>query len=161
MGAQSTTTDICDRTWWVRNKILELTPSDDTCTSVSASELAAITEMDFNGNGTAHLKAGDFDGLTGLEELDLSNMGIARIQYSSGANAPCKNNISTFVEDFHRLGRSISTTNPSTTSYTDDVGGSDLVTNGRTVRSLKYHVFAVLPGPLYSLPTTITIEGGL
>lgn len=93
VGAQSTTTDICDRTWWVRNKILELTPSDDTCTSVSASELAAITEMDFNGNGTAHLKAGDFDGLTGLEELDLSNIGIARIQYSSGGSGRLKDGL--------------------------------------------------------------------
>ena len=50
--------NICDRTWWVRNKIVELTPTDDTCSTVDENELAAITELDFNGNGSALLREG-------------------------------------------------------------------------------------------------------
>ena len=79
--------NVCDRTWWVRNKIVELTPADDTCDSVATSDLASITEMDFNGNGGAHLKEGDFDGLTGLQTLDLSDIGIGRIEYDSGGGS--------------------------------------------------------------------------
>ena len=68
--------NICDRTWWVRNKIVELTPADDTCSSVDLNEIAMITELDFNGYGSAQLREGDFEGLSGLVTLDLSNIGI-------------------------------------------------------------------------------------
>ena len=82
--------DVCDRTWWVQNKIVQLTPADDTCATVAENELAAITELDFNGNGSAHLKVGDFDGLTGLEELDLSDIGIGNVNYDNGGTGRLK-----------------------------------------------------------------------
>ena len=82
--AQTATTDICDRTWWVRDKILVLTPADDSCSDVSTPEIEAITEIDFNGCGSAHLQEGDFDGLTGLLTLDLSDIGYGSIDYDSG-----------------------------------------------------------------------------
>ena len=65
-------TNICDRTDRVRNKLLALTPSKDNCGSVSASELVEITELDLSGRVNA-LQVGDFDGLTGLTRLDLSD----------------------------------------------------------------------------------------
>ena len=72
--------DICDRSWWVRNKLLELTPTYDTCDAVPVRDLAAITELDFNGYGGV-LREGDFDGLTGLRTLDLGGIGIRMIIY--------------------------------------------------------------------------------
>ena len=76
---------ICDRTWWVRDRLLELTPSQDTCNAVSEVELAAIETLDFPGiSGGTFLKAGAFDGLTGLTELDLSGVGIAVIEVGDG-----------------------------------------------------------------------------
>ncbi len=85
----SVTTDICDRGPFVQQVILAATPAADACDSVSYAELAAITELDFpNGytiaglpsnegigarNGAWTLQAGDFEGLTGLTRLDLSN----------------------------------------------------------------------------------------
>ncbi len=77
--------NICDRTWWVRNKILDLTPSSDACASVDLSELAAITELDFNGYGNAIMKVGDFDDMVGLRRLDLSDLGIGLILDDDGS----------------------------------------------------------------------------
>ena len=82
--------DVCDRTWWVQNKIVQLTPANDTCATVAENELAAITELDFNGNGSAHLKEGDFDGLTGLVTLDLSDIGIGNVNYDNGGTGRLK-----------------------------------------------------------------------
>ena len=76
--------DICDRTGWVRDKLLKLTPSGDTCGFASRSELAAITTLDFSGFGTNHLREGDFDGLTRLTELDLGGVGVNSIHYRDG-----------------------------------------------------------------------------
>ena len=76
--------DICDRTGWVRDKLLKLTPSGDTCGFASRSELADITTLDFSGFGTNHLREGDFDGLTGLTELDLGGVGVNSIHYRDG-----------------------------------------------------------------------------
>ena len=77
--------NICGRTWWVRNKILQITPLNDKCNNVDLDELAAITEIDFNGYGDAHMQVGDFDNLTGLLRLDLSDIGIGLIHNEDGS----------------------------------------------------------------------------
>ena len=82
-----TVTDICDRSWWVRNKLLELTPAAYTCSSVDKEDLAAITELDFNGGAgyiPGPIKEGDFDGLTGLRTLDLGGMGLFWVESAGG-----------------------------------------------------------------------------
>ena len=76
--------DICDRTLWVRDKLLALTPSDDTCGFASRSELADITTLNFSGFAGNHLREGDFDGLTRLTELDLGGVGVNSINYRDG-----------------------------------------------------------------------------
>ena len=88
-GAVGPIVNICDRTWWVRDRLLELTPSNDTCNAVSGAELAAIETLDFSGvsGGGIFLKAGAFDGLTGLTELDLSGVGIAVIDVGDGRSS--------------------------------------------------------------------------
>ena len=100
------TFNICDRSWWVQSKILRLTPSNDSCDRVLPSELAAITTLDFSdsanpgvysyvgqtgnvieGNvevvtvhrNTAHLREWDFDGMTGLRTLNLSDRCIGLV----------------------------------------------------------------------------------
>ena len=79
--------DICDRSWWVREKLLELTPTYDTCDAVLVEDLAAITELDFNGGAgyiPGPIKEGDFDGLTGLRTLDLGGMGLFWVESAGG-----------------------------------------------------------------------------
>ena len=63
------TANICDRTPEVRDAILEAVGADD-CAAVDADAMAAVSTL--GSSGLASLKAGDFDGLTGLRTLDLS-----------------------------------------------------------------------------------------
>ena len=76
-----TPVNICGRSWRVWEAILAATPSQDSCGAVSATEMAAITDLPYQRQirnpvpGIAvyhHIEAGDFEGLTGLTTLDLS-----------------------------------------------------------------------------------------
>ena len=70
MSAQTDEVNICDRTEQVRTAVLaQVTASD--CTAVSARELAAITALNLARQSITSLQAGDFDGLTGLETLEM------------------------------------------------------------------------------------------
>ena len=65
--------DICDRSPAVAHAIREATPSFDFCHMTSVLDLDDLTELRIpNGRG-AGLKAGDFEGLSGLTRLDLSH----------------------------------------------------------------------------------------
>ena len=64
---------ICDRTAEVQTAILAAIPSPaPACADVFASQLAAIDSLDLSGSITS-LNSGDFDRLSGLTSLDLSN----------------------------------------------------------------------------------------
>ena len=84
--SQAQTVDICDRTPQVRDEILlELEASD--CATVTAAQLATISKLCFTDmrstnfdcrstysrNPLVSLKPSDFDGLTGLQGLILSD----------------------------------------------------------------------------------------
>ena len=77
----STDGGICQRTEQVRDQLLSAingsTPSTSNeyvpCFSVTEIHLAAITTLDLSSQTITALKADDFDGLTGLTSLDLSN----------------------------------------------------------------------------------------
>ena len=67
---------ICDRTEQIRTAILAEIAGVTDCADVTATHLAAITTLGFNGNGTSgkgitSLKPGDFAGLTALTVLNL------------------------------------------------------------------------------------------
>ena len=65
--------DICDRSPAVALAIKSATPSFDYCHMTSVLDLDDLTELRIpNGRGTG-LKAGDFEGLSGLTRLDLSH----------------------------------------------------------------------------------------
>ncbi len=65
--------NICDRSPAVAHAIREATPSFDFCHMTSVLDLDDLTELRIpNGRG-AGLKAGDFEGLSGLTRLDLSH----------------------------------------------------------------------------------------
>ena len=79
-GSEEDWLNICGRDPQVVKAILSTTAAYDSCEGVSPIDLAAITELDDIvpvAYGTMRLKAGDFDGLTSLEELDLSGMSIS------------------------------------------------------------------------------------
>ena len=65
--------DICDRSPAVAHAIREATPSFDFCHMTSPIDLANLTELDLPGGRGTGLKAGDFEGLSGLNRLDLSH----------------------------------------------------------------------------------------
>ena len=64
--------DICDRSPAVAHAIREATPSFDFCHMTSPLDLDDVTELDLPGGRGTGLKAGDFEGLSGLTRLDLS-----------------------------------------------------------------------------------------
>ena len=64
--------DICDRSPAVAHVIREATPSFDFCHMTSVLDLDDLTELDLPGGRGTGLKAGDFEGLSGLTRLDLS-----------------------------------------------------------------------------------------
>ena len=65
--------DICDRSPAVAHAIKAATPSFDYCHMTSPIDLANLTELDLPGGRGTGLKAGDFEGLSGLTRLDLSH----------------------------------------------------------------------------------------
>ena len=69
----STVTPVCDRTPQVRDEIVEVVPSVSDCNNVTEAHLAAIASLDLLERSITVLKAGDFDGLTALQWLWLSN----------------------------------------------------------------------------------------
>ena len=70
-------TPVCDRTSRVRNAIVAAVPGITDCADVTETHLAAITSLDVKQAGS--LKSGDFEGLTGLTELDLSHNGLSTL----------------------------------------------------------------------------------
>ena len=65
--------NICDRSPAVAHAIKEATPSFDYCHMTSLLDLDDLTELDIPGGRGTGLKAGDFEGLSGLTRLDLSH----------------------------------------------------------------------------------------
>ena len=67
-------TPVCDRTEQVRDAIVAAVPGVTECADVTETHLAAITgPLNLANKSITALKAGDFDGLTALTELDLNN----------------------------------------------------------------------------------------
>ena len=65
---------ICDRTQEVRDAILAELPDVSDCANVTDSHLAGITgDLTLSNQSISALKAGDFQGLTTLEQLYLNN----------------------------------------------------------------------------------------
>ena len=63
---------VCSRTGQVRDAIVAKVPGKTDCAAITDTDLAGITgTMALDGKSIAALKAGDFDGLTGLSELKL------------------------------------------------------------------------------------------
>ena len=62
---------ICDRTPQVRDGIVEAIPGVNDCALVTAQHLSSITRLHLGGREIEGLKAGDFSGLTILENLNL------------------------------------------------------------------------------------------
>ena len=69
-----TTAGICGRTEEVRDALVALIPGVSDCAAVTDADLAAITgPLDLSGESISALAAGDFNGLTRLENLYLDD----------------------------------------------------------------------------------------
>ena len=69
---QQVAVNICSRTAQAQTAILDKV-SGDTCSDITDTQLAAITELIVTGYSNASLVPGDFAGLTGLTELSINN----------------------------------------------------------------------------------------
>ena len=79
------TVNICSRTQQVETAILTAinamdgVTEDVTCSAVTDTQLAAIIELDLNFESINSLRSGDFDGLIGLQTLDLSDNNLEEL----------------------------------------------------------------------------------
>ena len=65
---------LCDRTPAVQSAIISVVPGKTTCGSITNADLAAITgTLPVESYQLSSLKAGDFDGLSGVTELKINN----------------------------------------------------------------------------------------
>ena len=65
---------VCERTPAVRDAIMGMIPDVSDCADVTNAHLAAITgDLHLGGQGISTLQAGDFDGLSSLNAVDLQN----------------------------------------------------------------------------------------
>ncbi len=71
-SSQGLTGGVCDRHPAVRAAIVLAVSAASTCADVTDSQVNAIRALDLSGEGIAGLRKEDFEGLTGLTELDLS-----------------------------------------------------------------------------------------
>ena len=67
---QQSAVNICSRTAEVQAAILARV-SGPTCSTITGTQLAAITQLEVTGYSNASIVPGDFAGLTGLEELEI------------------------------------------------------------------------------------------
>ena len=71
---------ICERTRKVRDTLLTKIPDVNRCADATAEHLAAITGiLSLNGQNITALRAGDFDGLTALEQLWLDSNSLTSL----------------------------------------------------------------------------------
>ncbi|MXY17216.1 MAG: hypothetical protein F4Y57_09540, partial [Acidobacteria bacterium] len=71
---------VCSRTRPVRDAIVRKVPGVSHCSGVTPAHLEAITgKLDFLGVGISSLQADDFDGLTGLTELNLNRNSLTEL----------------------------------------------------------------------------------
>ena len=77
--SQAQTVDICDRTPQVRDAIMQALEADD-CAAVG---LAGIYSLDLSGSELTALRAGDFAGLTSLQQLYLFHNQLAETSWRS------------------------------------------------------------------------------
>ena len=76
-------TPVSERTPQVRDAIVRAA-GVNSAVDVTKAHLAGIRRLDLGGISLRSLKAGDFDGLTGLRELDLANAHISDIRPLAG-----------------------------------------------------------------------------
>ena len=70
---QQTVVNICSRTTEVQTAILALVTPNPTCSTITDTQLAAITELRITGYSSASIVPGDFAGLTMLTLLKISD----------------------------------------------------------------------------------------
>ena len=82
-NAQGATDGVCGRTQQVRDELVRLAGAGD-CASVTADNLAKITNLDLENKAIASLQASDFAGLTSLVYLRLRNNQLSLDSFPGG-----------------------------------------------------------------------------
>ena len=82
-NAQGATDGVCGRTQQVLDELVRLAGTGD-CASVTAENLAEITDLDLDNKAIASLQAGDFAGLTSLVYLRLRNNQLSLDSFPGG-----------------------------------------------------------------------------
>ena len=130
---------ICERTQEVRDAILAKLSDVSKCANVTDSHLAGITgDLTLSDKGISALKAGDFKGLSGLEQLYLDTNDLSDLP----------DGIFEGLESLDTLWLNFNTGSPFGLTMTLEQEGSDSV------------VVKIAEGVPFDMPVTLSAEGG-
>ena len=101
-GATLRTGGICGRTEQVRDEIVAQAPVSN-CGDVTADHLAEITSLDLRFRDISALQAGDFFGLTALQELNLGNNDLETLPAGAFSELTALQKLHLFNNDFETL----------------------------------------------------------
>ena len=77
--SQAQTVSICSRTSQIQAAILAELVGTDNCSAVTSTQLAGIRTLDASNESISSLQAGDFSGLTSLEDLLLDSNSLTNL----------------------------------------------------------------------------------
>ena len=83
-SAQKAEVSVCTRTLQVRDAILAAVSGVSDCEDITDEHLAGIRTLDLSGQGITALQARDFDGLTWVESVDLSDNSLTDLPADGG-----------------------------------------------------------------------------
>ena len=142
---------ICDRTQQVRDAILAKLADVSDCANVTDSHLAGITgDLTLSNESISALKAGDFQGLAGLEQLYLDNNNLSDLPYG----------IFEGLESLDTLWLNFNTGSPfSLTMTLEQEGSNSVVVKVAEGAPFDMQITLAAEGGTLS-STTVTVEGG-
>ena len=101
-GATLRTGGICGRTEQVRDEIVAQAPASN-CGDVTADHLAEITSLDLRFRDISALQAGDFFGLTALQELNLGTNDLETLPAGAFSELTALQKLHLYNNDFETL----------------------------------------------------------
>ena len=162
-------TPVCERTQAVADAIVEASTAD-SCDEVTTTQLAGIETLDLSGDDSSSeitsLMSGDFDGLAGLTELDLSDNSLTTLPETIFNSLTALSNLDLSANAFSTLPPNIfaGLTNLLTLNLASN-GLNDLpedIFNGLTALSnldLSSNAFSTLPANIFAdLTDLLTLD---
>ena len=144
-GAQKAEVSVCTRTPQVRDAIIAAVSGVSDCEDITDEHLDGIRTLDLSGQGITAFQARDFDGLTWVESVDLSDNSLTDLPADGGLFG-----LSTYRFKVCGVDYTFGTGNPDGTYETDSPGGASVYGGHSRLRQLD-----LSNNQLSSLPTGV------